>query len=121
SGLFPGQRSPCKTRGPAACRGSALPAQGGGDQRITALSQANRPVCCCAPALIEPLIARHDPPREFDPPPARPPPKRYAIAPKSRPSGDSMSYVFTPPAQAALPVAGTDARFPVNRVYCVGR
>jgi fumarylpyruvate hydrolase len=32
-----------------------------------------------------------------------------------------MSYVFTPPAQAALPVVGTDARFPVNRVYCVGR
>jgi len=32
-----------------------------------------------------------------------------------------MSYVFTPPAITALPVRGSDALFPVRRVYCVGR
>ncbi len=32
-----------------------------------------------------------------------------------------MSYVFAPPATASVAVAGTDARFPVHRVYCVGR
>jgi fumarylpyruvate hydrolase len=31
------------------------------------------------------------------------------------------TYVFTPPPQAALPVKGSDALFPVRRVYCVGR
>lgn len=32
-----------------------------------------------------------------------------------------MSFVFDPQPQATLPVAGTDQRFPVNRVYCIGR
>lgn len=32
-----------------------------------------------------------------------------------------MAFVFTPPPQAAIPVAGTNDQFPVNRVYCVGR
>lgn len=32
-----------------------------------------------------------------------------------------MSYVFTPPATVAIPVAGTDDAFAVRRVYCVGR
>ena len=32
-----------------------------------------------------------------------------------------MSYVFQPPAVNALPVANSDALFPVRRVYCVGR
>jgi len=32
-----------------------------------------------------------------------------------------MSYVFAPRAQVSLPVKGTDQRFPVRRVYCVGR
>lgn len=32
-----------------------------------------------------------------------------------------MNYVFAPPAPVSLPVAGTDARLPVRRVYCVGR
>lgn len=32
-----------------------------------------------------------------------------------------MSFVFAPPAQAVLPVRGTDAAFPIHRVYCVGR
>lgn len=32
-----------------------------------------------------------------------------------------MSYVFTPPATVSVPVLGTTARFPVHRIYCVGR
>jgi fumarylpyruvate hydrolase len=32
-----------------------------------------------------------------------------------------MSYVFPPPAQVGIPVAGSSALFPVRRVYCVGR
>ena len=32
-----------------------------------------------------------------------------------------MNYVFPPPAQVAIPVAGRQAFFPVRRVYCVGR
>lgn len=31
------------------------------------------------------------------------------------------AYVIDPPAQAALPVAGSSAMFPVRRLYCVGR
>ena len=32
-----------------------------------------------------------------------------------------MSYVFPPPPQAAVAIAGSDARFPVRRIFCVGR
>lgn len=32
-----------------------------------------------------------------------------------------MSYVVAPPAQVSVPVTGTADRFPVHRVYCVGR
>ena len=32
-----------------------------------------------------------------------------------------MSYVFAPPAQPALPIAGRDELFPVRRVFCIGR
>lgn len=32
-----------------------------------------------------------------------------------------MNYVFPPAAPVAIPVAGTDAHFPVRRIYCVGR
>jgi fumarylpyruvate hydrolase len=32
-----------------------------------------------------------------------------------------MSYVFPPAATASLPVVGSSERFPVRRVYCVGR
>jgi fumarylpyruvate hydrolase len=32
-----------------------------------------------------------------------------------------MSFVITPPATVSVPVVGASARFPVNRVYCVGR
>ncbi|MEX0607092.1 MAG: fumarylacetoacetate hydrolase family protein [Halofilum sp. (in: g-proteobacteria)] len=33
----------------------------------------------------------------------------------------SQQYVIDPPAIATMPVRGTDARFPLRRVYCVGR
>lgn len=32
-----------------------------------------------------------------------------------------MSFVFDPPAPPSLAVRGSDARFPVHRIYCVGR
>jgi fumarylpyruvate hydrolase len=32
-----------------------------------------------------------------------------------------MSYVFTPAPLASVPVAGRKERFPVHRIYCVGR
>ena len=32
-----------------------------------------------------------------------------------------MSYVFTPPATVSVPVIGRPERFPVHRIYCVGR
>ena len=32
-----------------------------------------------------------------------------------------MSYVFTPAPAASVPVAGRPERFPVHRIYCVGR
>jgi fumarylpyruvate hydrolase len=32
-----------------------------------------------------------------------------------------MSFVFTPPATVSVPVVGLQERFPVNRIYCVGR
>ena len=32
-----------------------------------------------------------------------------------------MRFVFTPPPAATVAVTGTNARFPVHRIYCVGR
>ncbi len=32
-----------------------------------------------------------------------------------------MDYVIDPPAVTSLPVIGEDSRFPVHRIYCVGR
>ena len=32
-----------------------------------------------------------------------------------------MSYVFTPAPTVSVPVLGSTARFPVHRIYCVGR
>ncbi len=32
-----------------------------------------------------------------------------------------MTYVFNPPATASIPVQGSALRFPVHRIYCVGR
>jgi fumarylpyruvate hydrolase len=32
-----------------------------------------------------------------------------------------MNYLFTPPATVSVPVLGRAERFPVNRIYCVGR
>ena len=34
---------------------------------------------------------------------------------------DAGDYLFTPPPQVAVPVAGCEQRFPVHRIYCVGR
>ena len=39
----------------------------------------------------------------------------------SAPGGASASFVIDPPRTPALPVAGRDARFPVNRIFCIGR
>ncbi|MGL4495760.1 MAG: fumarylacetoacetate hydrolase family protein [Beijerinckiaceae bacterium] len=33
----------------------------------------------------------------------------------------SATYVIDPPKQVSVPVEGTSARFPVHRIYCVGR
>jgi len=32
-----------------------------------------------------------------------------------------MNYIFPPPEQASVAVAGAEQRFPVHRIYCVGR
>jgi fumarylpyruvate hydrolase len=32
-----------------------------------------------------------------------------------------MTYAIAPHAQPGIPVAGTDLRFPVHRIYCIGR
>ena len=32
-----------------------------------------------------------------------------------------MNYVFTPPAVPSVPVVGRSERFPIHRIYCVGR
>ena len=32
-----------------------------------------------------------------------------------------MQYVISAPQQAAIDVVGTDAKFPVRRIWCVGR
>lgn len=32
-----------------------------------------------------------------------------------------MPFVFAPPPIRSLPIAGSDARFPVHRIYCIGR
>ena len=32
-----------------------------------------------------------------------------------------MRYLFDPPSVPSLPIHGIDARFPVNRIYCIGR
>ncbi len=34
---------------------------------------------------------------------------------------DVSSYVFAPPATVSVPIVGSDKRFAVHRVYCVGR
>jgi fumarylpyruvate hydrolase len=32
-----------------------------------------------------------------------------------------MPYLFEPPAQRSLAIVGSDQRFPINRIFCVGR
>src|SRR5438552_16930541 len=36
-------------------------------------------------------------------------------------SADAKSYVITPAPQPSIPVAGTGQKFPVRRIWCVGR
>ncbi|WP_366653806.1 fumarylacetoacetate hydrolase family protein [Fodinicurvata sp. EGI_FJ10296] len=36
-------------------------------------------------------------------------------------TNDESGYVVTPPPVVSLPIVGSDLRFPVRRVYCVGR
>ena len=36
-------------------------------------------------------------------------------------TSDDSSYVFDPPRTSSLPVVGSNSRFPVRRVYCVGK
>src|SRR5437762_2713675 len=40
---------------------------------------------------------------------------------RSRESIVMIDFVFTPPAQASVAMAGEAARFPVRRIFCVGR
>ncbi len=35
--------------------------------------------------------------------------------------GSTKNFVIAPPAVVALPVRGSDAAFPVHRIYCIGR
>src|SRR5690606_12098841 len=44
---------------------------------------------------------------------------RYACAPPIR--RDAMDFVFPAPAQPSLAIAGGQARFPLRRIYCIGR
>lgn len=39
----------------------------------------------------------------------------------NRPPGSEEAYVFAPPPRPSLPVLGDPGRFPVRRIYCVGR
>lgn len=32
-----------------------------------------------------------------------------------------MTYAITPPTQPSLPISGSDQRFPIRRVFCIGR
>ena len=32
-----------------------------------------------------------------------------------------MSFVFDPPGIPSLPIHASDARFPMHRIYCIGR
>jgi fumarylpyruvate hydrolase len=34
---------------------------------------------------------------------------------------DLMDYIFTPPARPSLPISGDTRRFPVRRIFCIGR
>jgi 2-keto-4-pentenoate hydratase/2-oxohepta-3-ene-1,7-dioic acid hydratase in catechol pathway len=45
------------------------------------------------------------------------------LAPTKIPNPDPTmtSYLFTPPAVQSLPIRGKQERFPINRIFCVGR
>ena len=51
----------------------------------------------------------------------RAPSARLACCQHSAALRRSSSWAFTPPPVPALAVLGSDALFPVNNVYCVGR
>ena len=44
-----------------------------------------------------------------------------AVAAKKEPLVMAVEYIFTPPPVVSVPVVGNTARFPVHRIYCVGR
>lgn len=48
-------------------------------------------------------------------------PQRGVCAPRLRVLKALMTYVFEPPRQAAADLLGSDAKFPVRRIFCVGR
>jgi len=33
----------------------------------------------------------------------------------------AMSYAITPPVIPSLPIVGSDQRFPLRRIFCIGR
>ncbi len=41
--------------------------------------------------------------------------------PTAQPTAQPMTYLFTPPAVVSAPILGRAERFPVHRIYCVGR
>ena len=45
----------------------------------------------------------------------------YHLPEFSYPRCNRMTYAFTPPPQATLPIKGSDQLFPIHRIYCVGR
>src|SRR5262245_29883532 len=55
---------------------------------------------------------------------ARPPAPNRILSTRRTPStrGSQVSdFVFPPPAQAAAPIRGRAERFPIRRIFCVGR
>ncbi len=36
-------------------------------------------------------------------------------------TASTLSYLFTPPAPASIAIVGHETRFPVRRVFCIGR
>src|SRR5262245_31898599 len=49
------------------------------------------------------------------------PHQRPRVLPMNSMNDSLPSYVVNPPVVTSLPVRGTKARFPIRRVYCVGR
>jgi fumarylpyruvate hydrolase len=45
----------------------------------------------------------------------------YAIDPQANFGTSAMNFAFPPPPTVSVPVVGSETRFPVHRIYCVGR